>query len=270
MIDCKIHLVVALSFMILVVAVAHMKAERPVHTEMTSLDIAEGDSEKMRRLKMWLQRHDSMTDTPEVLRDFWNYRDTTKTEWIDFMAVLTEHDGPIVARHILRHLKGRIIDVGGNRGIFAAELAGLSREAITVWDQPHVIRHGSIDHALVTMLGGDILRDPLPGSFDTAVLKSVLHDFSASDVLKVLSVLDVGGVNRIVIAETMRPIDQQRLEKVYFSHLKPFVNLFRHPDEYMTIMQRLKFKLVHRSSIPNIMYTILLFERAKRDLHASL
>ena len=204
-------------------------------------------------------------DTPDILIDFWNYRDSTKTEWIEFMCVLTEHDGPILAKHVSSHLRGKILDVGGNCGVFANELARLLGKAITVWDQPHVIKHASTDQtdqALITLLGGDILVDSLPGSFDTAVLKSVLHDFSASDALRALSILVVGRVKRIVIAETMQPLDQTRLKTTYFSHLQPFASLFRHPQEYVEMMKKFEFKLVHRSSISSIMYTVLVFERA--------
>jgi SAM-dependent methyltransferase len=80
---------------------------------------------------------------------------------------------------------GRLLDVGGGSGVLAVALARAFPELrCVVWELStvaemarEVIQEAALE-ARVTVLEGDIFRDPVPDGFDAALLSQILHDWS--------------------------------------------------------------------------------------------
>lgn len=206
-------------------------------------------------LSKLMERHDKIMLDPNAFYMYWDYRDPSNVEWIHFMSALTASDGPQLLPLVRPLLVEPVLELGGNCGTFARLLAA----DVTVWDQTHVIKHSDYHPSV----GGNFLHDPFPaGRFRTALFKSVLHDLSDGDVQLLFRRIMASTIQRLVIVEVMRPLDHERLAQPRFSHLRPFVRLFRAPSMYSQFSHKAGFHgpLEQRTCKP-LLYTILMFQR---------
>ena len=106
----------------------------------------------------------------------------------------------------------RLLDVGGGEGAFAAAAAQrLPSLEVTLFDLPPVAERAVAklkDLGLqqrVTVVGGDMLRDPLPQGADVATLVRVLHDHDDDEARAILAAVR-GALPQngdVVVAEPM-------------------------------------------------------------------
>lgn len=103
----------------------------------------------------------------------------------------------------------RVCDVGGGTGVLLATLIdSVGHLHGAVFDLPEVIARAT-DHPRMARLAGDAFVE-VPSGFDTYLLVNVLHDWSDSDAIRLLTqirrVLPLGG--RVIVVEnspTRRP-----------------------------------------------------------------
>jgi SAM-dependent methyltransferase len=135
--------------------------------------------------------------------------------WVRLTTGLTRYESAgLLALH--RFAPGaHVLDIGGNSGEMARALCAAHPSVrATVFDLPAVCELGRAhlkdtpQAARIRFAAGDMRRDALPGGMDTAILKSVLHDWPDEDACRLLdtaaAALKPGG--QIVIFERL-PFD---------------------------------------------------------------
>ena len=154
------------------------------------------------------------------LSSFWSYARREGTDGGDSRVAsyseLMAASLPMLAEDILeayppgRHR--RLLDVGGGEGAFLETVAAAAPTLeLMLFDLPAVARRAHVRLARAgissrtTVVGGDVLSDPLPRGADLVSLVRVLHDHDDPQALRILHavyrVLPPGGV--VVIAEPM-------------------------------------------------------------------
>ncbi len=117
------------------------------------------------------------TRTPEQFRAF-----------IEGMHVLARKRAPAVAAQIGLGGARSLLDVGGASGTYTIEFLRASSELrATLFDLPNVVEmarerlaaEGLLDR--VTLVGGDYLKDPIPGEHDLAYLSAIIHQNSPEE-----------------------------------------------------------------------------------------
>jgi hypothetical protein len=83
-----------------------------------------------------------------------------------------------------------VVDVGGNRGALLAEILKANPSARGInFDQPHVVSDAELRTAGVAdrceLVGGDFFES-VPRGGDAYVLKSIIHDWSDEESIKIL------------------------------------------------------------------------------------
>lgn len=155
--------------------------------------------------------------TGTELGRFWGYRDRAAGGGEpDAYSVLMAESVALLAEDVLEAYPVRahrqLLDVAGGEGAFAAAVAARAPGlAVTVFDLPPVAERARARVAAaglgdrVTVVGGDVFRDPLPGPVDLVSLVRVLHDHDDEGALGILvavrRALAPGGV--VLVAEPM-------------------------------------------------------------------
>ena len=150
-----------------------------------------------------LFRYDRSEDVTSENLDF-------ARQWVGYTTALTKYEGPVVIEALDLADRTRFLDVGGNSGEFARQVATRWPCLVAeVFDLPVVCRLGeehmgrSPGAARVQFVPGDLRRDPLPGGYDALCFKSILHDwpddYTASFLVKAAQSLEPGG--RVIIFE---------------------------------------------------------------------
>jgi len=113
--------------------------------------------------------------------------------------------GPAMAKSLDLSRYSKLLDIGGGSGIYACSLVANHPDlSATVFDQASVEKIagkrveelGFADR--VTVVGGDMLNEPLPEGYDLHLYSNVLHDWDLPEVRKLLAAsfaaLDPGGM----------------------------------------------------------------------------
>lgn len=113
--------------------------------------------------------------------------------------------GPVMAKALDLSRFSKLLDIGGGSGIYACSLvANHPNLSATVFDQAsvekiagkRVAELGFADR--VTVVGGDMLNEPLPGGHDLHLYSNVLHDWDLPEVRRLLAAsfaaLEPGGM----------------------------------------------------------------------------
>jgi predicted O-methyltransferase YrrM len=117
------------------------------------------------------------TRTPEQFRAF-----------IEGMHVLARRRAPAVVAQVGVGEARALLDVGGASGTYTiAFLRAAPAMRATLFDLPNVVDmarerlagEGLLDR--VTLVGGDYLKDPIPGSHDLAFLSAIIHQNSPEE-----------------------------------------------------------------------------------------
>lgn len=104
--------------------------------------------------------------------------------WVRYTTALTRYEAPLLAPLLGLDGASRVLDVGGNSGEFALQLAATYPALnATVVDLPAVCalgtKHvaGKTGSERVSFAPRDLRSEALPGPVDAVVFKSVLHDW---------------------------------------------------------------------------------------------
>lgn len=146
------------------------------------------------------------TRTPEQFRAF-----------IHGMHVLGKRRAPAVVEQVAPIGARSLLDVGGASGTYTiAFLRACPETRATIFDLPNVIemaRERLSDEGLldrVTLVGGDYLRDAIPGEHDIAFLSAIIHQNSPDENLalyrKCHDAMTPGG--RIIIRDHLMSADR--------------------------------------------------------------
>lgn len=146
------------------------------------------------------------TRTPEQFRAF-----------IEGMHVLARKRAPAVAAQIGLSGVRSLLDVGGASGTYTIEFLRASPNLrATLFDLPNVVEmarerleaEGMLDR--VTLVGGDYLRDRIPGEHDLAFLSAIIHQNSPEENValyrKCFEAMMSGG--RIIIRDHLMSADR--------------------------------------------------------------
>jgi predicted O-methyltransferase YrrM len=156
------------------------------------------------------------TGKPQAEHDYANMREDELEEFMDGMYSL--ECGTWFARNYDFSSCRRVVDVGGGSGGLAIGLAeALPHLQVTVAELPLVAkftrrfveRAGAAERVQVQAV--DVVRQPITGSFDAAILRYILHVMSLEDACQVLlnvhQALKPGGTIYI----QAEPLDDSRL-----------------------------------------------------------
>jgi demethylspheroidene O-methyltransferase len=147
----------------------------------------------------------------------------------------------------------RLLDVGGGEGAFVEAVAARAPQlSLTLFDLPPVAERacerlaGAGLASRVTVVHGDLFRDPLPPDADLVSLVRVLHDHDDDRALRLLQAirraLRPGGV--LLVAEPMRgTTGAEAMGDAYFGFylLAMGQGRPRSPQELMELLQRAGF-----------------------------
>lgn len=188
-----------------------------------------------------LFRYDlAMTTAPDHL--------AATRKWVAYVEALSRAEIPVLAPVVAAGLVGarRLVEVGGNTGLFAEALVALvpGLQAV-VMDLPAVCALGQARTGGVAFVAGDARRDPWPQvaqrSPDAVLFKSVLHDWQADEMVGFLARahahLAPGG--RVVIAERSNlPPGPAAFSMVANLVFAPF---YRPPELYLAALEQAGF-----------------------------
>lgn len=127
-------------------------------------------------------------------------------EWVAYLEALARVEAPVLAPLLPFSDGQRVLEVGGNTGVTAAELATRGID-VTVFDLPAVCALGRERRPGVTFHSGDFFETELGAidgaPFDAVLFKSVLHDWpedrAVAALERSLSLIREGGT--VVICE---------------------------------------------------------------------
>lgn len=173
--------------------------------------------------------------------------------WVQITTTLTKYEAPGLIENVNFSGCKTILDVGGNSGELARQLASaLPGAEITVFDLPIVCdvgrQHlaGTPQASRVRFVEGDARRDALPAEMDAVIFKSVLHDWPDEDALLFLrgaaQAVKPGG--RIVIFERA-PFDFSASADIGYGEMSNlvFLQYLRDPAFYRAALKYLGFSL---------------------------
>lgn len=169
--------------------------------------------------------------------------------WVRYTTVLTEIEGPDIARRCALDSVSRLVDVGGNSGAFGlALLRQFPKLNVEVFDLPGVCAVGR-QYALgrpaserLRFTSGDLRVTDIP-SAEVICFKSVLHDWPADMVSLFLkkSAEALPPDGRLFIVEREAPdfAPGPDLEKPGFSQLANFAFLpfYRSAEAYLSLVE---------------------------------
>lgn len=177
--------------------------------------------------------------------------------WVSYLESLARHEAPKLVRHIPLGQGERLLEVGGNTGLMAAELtATYEGVSATIFDLPAVCALGAASPWAegLSFHAGDARQkdafEAFRGKTDVILFKSVLHDWPEPDVRDMLggaiAILPAGG--RIVVCERgdYGPADAARNHTGSLANLV-FAPFYRRPDLYREIMQNAGLSVMQTS-----------------------
>ena len=171
--------------------------------------------------------------------------------WVRITTALTRYEaGVCIERHDCSRYR-RMLDIGGNSGQFALEMCRRNPAIrATVLDLPLVCQIGEahVRHApeadRITFVKGNALTDELPTGFDLVTFKSMLHDWPAEEMKRLMAQaarsLEPGGT---LLVFERGPLEI-REGTVPYSMLPflLFAHAFRSPDVYRDQMEKMGFR----------------------------
>lgn len=147
---------------------------------------------------------------PTELGRFWAYAGQGGADVAAYSGLMAA-SLPLLAEDVVEAYPLRrhhhLLDVGGGEGAFLEEVARRAPHlSLTLFDLPPVAERARARlGARARVVGGDMLRDPLPVGADVATLVRVVHDHDDDDALAILRAvrraLRPGGV--LLVAEPM-------------------------------------------------------------------
>jgi SAM-dependent methyltransferase len=175
------------------------------------------------------------TGKPQAKHEYANMRDDELAEFMDGMYGWALADGTRLAREYDFSACQTVVDVGGGSGGLAIALAeALPHLQVTVVELPSVapITRRFVERAgaaRVQVQEVDMVRQPLMGTYDAAVLRAFLHVLSLEEacqaLLNLYEALEPGG--SIYILDI--PLDDSRLKPEGFALFAPImVTLYEH------------------------------------------
>jgi SAM-dependent methyltransferase len=179
--------------------------------------------------------------------------------WVQITTTLTKYEAPGLIEAIDFTRCRQILDVGGNSGEMARQIAIAAPEAeLTVFDLPVVCdvgrQHlaGTTEARRVRFLEGDARNDPLPVELDMVIFKSMLHDWPEPDALGFLrtatAALKPGG--RLVIFERAPFAFSAEREIPYLEYSNlVFFQFLRDPAFYRAALKYLGFEVRQNRAI---------------------
>ncbi|WP_316014991.1 methyltransferase [Roseobacter sp. HKCCA0434] len=161
--------------------------------------------------------------------------------WCDYVATLTEEEAPAIVPRLDLDPGARVLEIGGNVGVMAAEVMQGTGASVHVLDLPAVCALGEERNAArpsgarPEFIAGDARAggwDELPGApFDAVLFKSVLHDWPEAAALELLDHATVAPM--VVIAERA-PLPAQGDLPFWMSADLVFAPFYRAADFYAT------------------------------------
>ena len=167
--------------------------------------------------------------------------------WVCYLEALSRREAPVLAPMIRLDDGTRLLEVGGNTGLMAAELVATYKGVTaTVLDLPAVCALGRASAAgqSVSFVPGDARQpdafDRFAGQIDAVLFKSVLHDWpedDARDMLdRAIGILPSGG--QVIVCErgAFGAADAASAHMSALANLV-FAPFYRAPDFYVAIME---------------------------------
>lgn len=171
--------------------------------------------------------------------------------WVRITTALTRYEaGVCIGRHDCSRYR-RMLDIGGNSGQFALEMCRRNPAIrATVLDLPLVCQIGEahVRHApeadRITFVKGNALTDTLPTGFDLVTFKSMLHDWPAEEMKRLMvqaaRSLEPGGT-LLIFERGPLEIREGALPYSMLPFLL-FAHAFRSPDVYRNQMEEVGFR----------------------------
>jgi SAM-dependent methyltransferase len=178
-------------------------------------------------------------------------RQEVTRRWVRITTALTRYEaGVCIERHDCSRYR-RMLDVGGNSGQFALEMCRRNPAIrVTVLDLPLVCQIGEAhvryapEADRIAFVRGNALADRLPTGFDLVTFKSMLHDWPAEEMKRLLAQaarsLEPGGT-LLIFERGPLEIREGRLPYSMLPFLL-FAHAFRSPDVYLEQMEELGFR----------------------------
>ncbi|MBX3248096.1 MAG: hypothetical protein KF901_13035 [Myxococcales bacterium] len=194
--------------------------------------------------------------------------------WVRYMSTLTRYHVPFLLDAYDFSRARRWLDLGGNNGEQAIQIARRHPEAtVTVVDTPvvcalgreHLERRGGEGGDLARLRDAvrfdavDLARGALPGGFDGAIAKSLLHDWNEEGARRILDAVARAlppGAPFVIFEGERYDLKQRSLPDAEVANL-PFLSHYRPASWYVDELGRRGFRVERVERVAEIHFMLI-------------